>query len=102
MIVLILPALLTGCRLLKKQNEIEAVVVDDTAYRQALVALLPDPPEVPKLPTLSWTFKEGLYGLDEKGVDLFLDFAENSLPGFCEDYLDWLAQLRIILEKLSE
>lgn len=77
------------------------VIADDSAYRQALVALIPEPPEVPELPALRWTFEAGRYGLDESEVDKFLDFKENTLPAFSDAYLDWLAQLRIVLRELA-
>ena len=77
------------------------VIADNSAYRQALVALIPEPPQAPQLPSLHWSFEAGRYALEEIEVDKFLDFKENTLPAFSDAYADWLAQLRIVLRELA-
>ena len=89
-------SILTACRTV----ETVAVKPDETTAREAMVALLPDPPEVPELPALHWSYKDGLYGLSEEDVDRFLNFKENTLPGFVFDYRAWIEEVQVVLNNL--
>lgn len=72
----------------------------DTEARQLIVSMLPEAPVFPVFPSLSWTYKDGLYGLSETDVDLLLDYVENSLAEFLFDYTAWKSQVDIVLESL--
>lgn len=96
LILVLTASILTAC----KTVETVAVKPDETMAREALVALLPDPPEVPELPALHWSYKDGLYGLSEEDVDRFLNFKENTLPGFAFDYRAWIEEVEVVLKKL--
>ena len=89
-------SILSGCKTAKVAEK-----PDETTAREILVAMLPESPEPPEFPSLRWTYKDGLYGLEESDVDKLLDFKENTLPAFSGAYLDWLAQLRIVLRELA-
>ena len=74
--------------------------VDETTARETLVEMLPDPPEVPTLPSLHWIYQDGLYGLSEADADKFLDFKENTLPGFKIDMDAWVEEVNVVLQQL--
>ena len=95
-LTLVLSALmLTACK-----TKITAEIPDETPARELMVAMLPSPPEAPELPSLHWSYQDGLYGLDEEDVDKFLDFKENVLPGFVEDYKAWVEEVYVVLKNL--
>lgn len=89
-------SVLTSC-----QTRTRVELRDDADYRKALIAALPDPPQLPRFPELHWTYKDGLYGLSESDADILLDFMENSLCEFSFDYMKWLEELDIILNKIN-
>jgi hypothetical protein len=51
-------------------------------YREIILGMVPELPDVPTFPTLHWTYSDGLYSLDEENVDRLLDYGENQLPHF--------------------
>ena len=57
-------------------------IVEDSTYRAVLISMIPVLPEVPSLPKLEWIYQDGLYCLDERNVDLLLNYGENTLPHF--------------------
>ena len=73
---------------------------DETTAREILAAMLPEAPEPPVFPSLRWTYKDGLYGLEEGDADKLLDFKENSLPGFVFDYRAWIEEVQVVLKNL--
>ena len=73
---------------------------DETPARELMVAMLPSPPEAPVLPSLHWSYQDGLYGLSEEDADKILDFKENVLPGFVEDYKAWIEEVYVVLKNL--
>ena len=77
-----------------------SVVDINTEARQTIASMLPDAPVLPVFPTLSWTYKDGLYGLCESDVDSLLDYVENSLREFDFDFNAWQDQVHIIIERL--
>jgi hypothetical protein len=83
------------------QTRTRVELIDDADYRRALIAALPDPPQVPAFPVLHWTYKDGLYGLSEQDADILLNFVENSYSEFSYDYQKWLEELDIILKKVN-
>ena len=89
-------SILAGCRTV----ETIAEKPDETAARETIVMMLPEPPAVPSLPSLRWSYKDGLYGLSEEDVDKFLDFRDNVLPAFVFDYEAWIQEVKVVLNKL--
>ncbi len=74
--------------------------VDETTAREALVEMLPDPPDVPTLPALHWRYQDGLYGLSEEDADRFLDFKENVLQAFKIEIDAWVDEVLVIMQQL--
>ena len=62
--------------------------------------MVPALPEVPILPQLTWTYKDGLYCLDEDNVNKLLDYGENTLPLFRWEMEQYQRKLEIILQSL--
>ena len=83
-----------------KTVETIAVKPDETTARETLVMMLPDPPEVPELPALRWSYKDGLYSLTEEDVDKWLNYKENTLPGFVFDYRAWIEEVKVVMNNL--
>ena len=94
--LVLIVSILTGCRTV----ETVAEKVDETTARETLVMMLPNPPTAPELPSLQWSYKDGLYGLEESDVDKLLDFKENTLPGFVFDYRAWIKEVYVVLKNL--
>ena len=62
--------------------------------------MIPVLPEVPSLPELTWSFKDGLYCLDEQDVDKLLNYGENTLPYFRWELEQYQRKLDVILQSL--
>ena len=88
-------SILSGCKTTKVAEK-----PDETTAREILVAMLPEAPEAPEFPSLRWTYKDGLYSLEESDVDKLLDFKENALPGFVFDYRAWIEEVQVVLKNL--
>jgi len=73
---------------------------DETSIRSAIASTLPKAPELPTLPNLHWVYMDGLYGLEEKDVDILLDFFENSLTEFYFDYTAWQKEVDVVIRNL--
>ncbi len=69
-------------------------------YRDALISMIPKLPEVPTLPQLTWTYKDGLYCLDEDNVNKLLDYGENTLPLFRWELEQYQRKLTTVLNAL--
>ena len=96
MTLVLTASILTGCRTVKTIAE----KPDETEARETIVMMLPEPPAVPSLPSLRWSYKDGLYGLSEEDVDNFLDYKDNVLPAFVFDYKAWIQEVKVVLNKL--
>ena len=75
-------------------------IEDDTLFRDTLISMIPELPEVPAFPELNWTYLDGLYCLDERNVDKLLDYGENILPQFKWDLDQYQKKLEIVLQRL--
>lgn len=62
--------------------------------------MIPELPEVPAFPELSWSFEDGKYCISEADVDELLDFGENRLPLLRWEMQSFSRQLEIILKAL--
>jgi hypothetical protein len=71
-------------------------------YRQALVSMAPEAPDIPIFPTLNWSYENGLYCIAEADADKLLDYGENELPLFAHRYKQYLRQIGLILDALSK
>ncbi|MFA6710729.1 MAG: hypothetical protein WCR83_05340 [Candidatus Methanomethylophilaceae archaeon] len=69
-------------------------------YRDILKGMIPPLPEVPSLPRLTWSFKDGMYSISESDVDKLLDYCENKLPLFKFDLDVYKRQLDIVVNQL--
>ena len=69
-------------------------------FRDTLVSMIPVLPEVPSLPQLTWIYKDGYYCLDERNVDLLLDYGENTLPRFRWEMQQYHRKLMTVLDAL--
>lgn len=88
---------MAGCKTTK-----EIVPVDPGEdYREAVAALLPDPPVIPEFPQLKWAYSEGRYSIDEADVDKLLDFRDNALPQYRYEVEVYTAQVDAIIKGLS-
>lgn len=97
LLVILIPVLnvSTGC------TSTEAVVADEPAdYREVLKGMIPELPEVPAFPQLSWSFEGGKYCISESDADRLLDFGENTLPMFRWEIEACIKQLDIVLKRL--
>lgn len=71
-------------------------------YRQVLVSMAPEAPTIPVFPPLSWSYGNGLYCIAEADADALLDYGENELPLFAHRYSQYVRQIHLILETLSQ
>ena len=69
-------------------------------YIGTLISMIPKLPEVPALPQLYWTYKDGLYCLDEDNVNKLLNYGENTLPLFIWEMQQYQRKMEIILQSL--
>lgn len=70
-----------------------------------LLSLRPDVPVLPDFPlNLAWGYcdSSGLYTLDEEGVDRLLDYRDNALRRYREDWSLYEIQLDTIVERITE
>ena len=93
MILSLALSVLTSC------TTVETTDPSDT-YRDILISIIPKLPEVPTLPQLSWTYKDGLYCLDEDNVNKLLDYGENTLPLFRWEMQQYQRKLDAVLSAL--
>ncbi|NCC90318.1 MAG: hypothetical protein EOM01_08215 [Spirochaetia bacterium] len=77
-------------------------VEENDPYRQVLVSMAPEAPTIPVFPALSWTYENGLYCIAETDADKLLDYGENELPLFAHRYGQYVRQIHLILETLSQ
>lgn len=91
MMVIVLLALiaLTGCRTL---------VRTDKAALQVLVSQVPDLPDTPEWPSVTWSYSDGRYYLLEGDVDKVLDYLENQIPQYKFEIGQYEEQLQIVLD----
>ena len=87
----------TACRTSKAVPEDENMKM----VRKIIASELPEAPTLPSVPSLTWTFKDGLYGLNEADVDLLLDYFENSLREFSLDYEAWQKEVSVVIGNLT-
>lgn len=59
--------------------------------------MIPALPQVPSLPQLEWHYTDGMYWLDERNVDLLLDYGENTLPRFRWEMEQYHRKLEVVL-----
>ncbi len=78
----------------------EPVVEENTNYHETLLSLLPSLPEVPAFPELHWNYTDGMYWIDENGVDILLDYEENTLPHFRWELEQYQNKLETVLDAL--
>jgi len=77
-------------------------VEENDPYRQVLVSMAPEAPVLPDFPVLSWSYTDGLYGINETDADALLDYGENELPLFAHRYDQYLRQMRLLLDALAK
>lgn len=82
----------TGCR---------TVAGTDSAYREILVSMAPELPNLPVWPEVSWSFKDGLYCLSEEDVDKVLDYLENSIPTYLFELERYRYELDSVLDAMA-
>ena len=93
MTVLLVLIVLTGCTTTE-------VTQKPDLFRDTLISMIPVLPEVPSLPELTWTYRDGLYCLDEQNVDKLLDYGENTLPHFRWELEQYQKKLDAVLQSL--
>lgn len=87
----------TGCK------TVELVPVDGgKEYRQMLAEELPQHPDLPVFPGLSWQYSNGRYSISEADVDKLLDYRDNALPQYSRDTEVYLKKVKIIVDALVE
>ena len=85
----------TGC------TSTEAIAPEEPdAYREILKGMIPELPEVPAFPELSWSFDDGKYCISEADVDELLDYGENTMPLFRFELDSYKKQLDIVIKQL--
>jgi hypothetical protein len=70
-------------------------------YRRVLVSMVPEAPDIPAFPKLSWSYGNGLYCISEEDADALLDYGENALVLFAHRYGQYQRQMRLILDALA-
>lgn len=78
-------SVLTGCQTGSDVSE---------DYKSIVIGMVPELPEHPELPALSWQYQDGRYSISASDADLFLDYGENQIPLY-------LHQMEVYKEKLS-
>ncbi len=76
-------------------------IEENDPYRQILVSMAPEAPDIPVFPELSWSYGNGLYCIPEADADALLDYGENELPQFAHHYDLFLRQMHLILDALA-
>lgn len=85
----------TGCMTTEVQPKLE------DSYTQVLLGMIPELPEVPDFPALSWSYSNGLYSISEEDVDKLLDYGENMIPRFRWDLEQYEKKLNVIVQVFS-
>lgn len=95
-VVILLAVLIvsTGC------TSVPTIEASDP-YRQVLVSMAPEAPDIPAFPALSWSYADGRYGITEEDADALLDYGENALVQFAHRYGQYQRQMRLILDALA-
>ena len=70
------------------------------ADSEVIKGFIEEMPEMPDLPTLSWSYQNELYCLSETDVDKLLNYGENELPNYQYQLKLWKDKLDIILNHL--
>ena len=83
---------LTGCRAIYAEPEVSGSPV--------IKELLPDLPELPAWPDLSWEYRDGRYSLSEADVDKLLDYRENKIPQYQAEIDLFKKRLTVIVNHL--
>ena len=99
--MLLVLSVLTGCTSTRETGRTEAVSEDWRVYVSTMVSMVPSLPEVPSFPVLHWTYRDGLYGLDEEDADRLLDYGENTLLMFAHEMKTYSEKLHAILSRLT-
>ena len=76
-------------------------VKENDPYRQILVSMAPEAPDIPAFPRLSWSYADGRYCITEEDADALLDYGENELPLFAHRYGQYVRQMHLILDALA-
>lgn len=83
---------LTGCKTPAADPEIDTSGI--------IKAMMPEHPDLPEWPQLSWSYQDGRYSLDEADVDKILDYWENRIPQYRHDVQIYLDTVNVIIEHL--
>lgn len=98
--VILLVVSLTACVSKPVVIEEPKEVVDGAAT--LLLLTLPEIPAPPSFPMgLNWGYSDGLYTLDEEGVDRLLNFRDNEYTSYVYDVETWQMQLDVVKEKIK-
>jgi len=60
--------------------------------------LIPEIPELPAWPALSWEYQDGRYSLSEADVDKLLDYRENKIPQYQYEMVLFRDKLAVVLD----
>ena len=63
---------------------------------------MPSLPQVPEFPSLSWSYNDGLYSINEEDVDKLLDYGENQIPLFAWSLEVYEKQVQIIMDETKQ
>lgn len=86
--VLLVSVVSTGCQ--TTRTDLEA--------REILVSKVPELPERPRWPNVSWSYDDGRYSLSEEDVDKVLDYLENGIPLYEFELGIYKEQLQVVLD----
>ena len=81
----------TGCR---------TATGPDSAAIGILVSQMPELPDIPVWPDVTWTFEDGLYCLDEHDADMVLDYLENRMPMYRFEMESYGEQMQAVKDGL--
>ena len=101
MLLLALSAL-TACTSTNRVSNTEEVSKEWILYVKTILSDFPPLPEVPSFPELYWTYKDGLYGIDEEAVDKLLNYAENAIPLFKHNLETYEEKVNVIINALTK
>lgn len=85
-------SVLTSCSTVKAKPDFD--------NSEILKGFIEEMPELPALPSLNWTYRDGLYCLSEADVDKLLNYGENDIPSYKYQMDLWKAKLDVILSYL--
>lgn len=100
-IVLLVLSVSTGCTSTQQVSRTEEISEDWRAFVSTMVSMIPKLPELPSFPVLHWTYRDGLYGLEEEDADRLLDYGENALPLYVHEMNTYREKLDAVLSYLS-